>query len=157
MNLQENIHRIHQMMGVINEDDKTTKIRKIIDKMGLYYTIKLFGGYDTIKNMYGDSFNLTKEDKIDFIKDSVQHLAKPYNTTGISIYELGMNPVTFGTPDPYGLEFQYIEYFNVDFVKIDVYDKDSHRGDFREEYEDLDDNTLDNVFLFMLDTLNYYK
>jgi len=154
MNLQENIHRIHQMMGIINEDDKTTKIQKIIDKMGLYYTIKLFGGYDTIKNMYGDSFNLTKEDKIDFIKDSVQHLAKPYNTIGISIYELGLNPVPYSIS---GDEVLQIEYFGPESVMIDVYYEGYHKSDFAEKYENFDNHTLNDVFLFMVDTLNHYK
>jgi hypothetical protein len=136
-------------------EDKGKVIKNMIDKHGLFNTIKMVGKYEPIHNTIGHEY-FTNENKIDFIKDSVQHLTKPYNTTGISIYELGMNPVTFGTPDPYGLEFQYIEYFNVDFVKIYVYDKDSHRGDFREEYEDLDDDTLDNVFIFMIDALEKF-
>jgi len=156
MNLQENINRIHQMMGVINEDDNTTKIQKMIDKMGLYYTIKLFGGYDIIKNMYGDSFNLTKEGKIDFIKDSVQHLAKPYNTIGISIYELGLSPVPYDSPDEDFLQLQ-IEYFAPDYVTIDVYESGYHKSSFTEKYGNLNNHTLDDVFLFMVDTLNHYK
>jgi hypothetical protein len=127
----------------------------MINKHGLFHTIKLMGKYDPILNTIGHEY-FTNEDKIDFIRQTVEHLTKKYNTTGISIYELGMNPVTFGTPDPYSLEFQYIEYFNVDFVKIDVYDKDSHRGDFREKYVDLDDDTLDNVFIFMIDALEKF-
>jgi hypothetical protein len=122
--------------------------------MGLYYTIKLFGGYDTIKNMYGDSFNLTKEDKIDFIKDSVQHLAKPYNTIGISIYELGLSPVPYSIS---GDEVRQIEYFGPESAVIDVYYEGYHESDFKEKYKNFDNHTLDNVFLFMLDTLNYYK
>jgi len=154
MNLQENIYRIQSLLT----EDKNTVIRNMIKKLGLYDTIKLVGGYDKfIKNMGGYMLLLSNDDKIDFIRQTVEQLTKKYNTTGISIYELGMNPVTFGTPDPYGLEFQYIEYFNVDFVKIDVYDKDSHRGDFREEYEDLDEDTLDNVFMFMIEALEKFR
>lgn len=156
MNLHENIHRIHQMMGVINEDDKSAKISKMIDKMGLYYTIKLFGGYDTIKNMYGDSINLTNEQKIGFIKDVVQDLSKETNSTGVSIYTLGLNAIPYGTPDDNG-NAQQIEYFYSDTVSIDVYHEYYHKLSYNMKYTDLDDKSLDDVFLFMVDALNYYK
>lgn len=152
MNLNENIHRIQEMMGVITEN----KTINIINELGLYDAIRYFSGYGNIIDLIGD-YKFSNEEKINFIKDAIKHLTEKYNTTGISIYELGMNPVTFGTPDPYSLEFQYIEYFNVDFVKIDVYDKDSHRGDFREKYESLDDNTLDNIFIFMIDAIEHHN
>ena len=155
MNLQENINRIHQMMGVINEDDKSAKIRKMIDKMGLYHIIKLFGGYDSIKNMYGDSLNLTNENKIGFIKDVVQDLSKENNSTGVSIYTLGLNAVPYGTPDDDTA--QQIEYFYSDTVTIDVYEGGYHKLSYNKKYTDLDDKSLDDVFLFMVDTLNYYK
>jgi hypothetical protein len=140
------------MMGVITEN----KTINIINELGLYDAIRYFSGYGNIIDLIGD-YKFSNEEKINFIKDAIKHLTEKYNTTGISIYELGMNPVTFGTPDPYSLEFQYIEYFNVDFVKIDVYDKDSHRGDFREKYESLDDNTLDNIFIFMIDAIEHHN
>ena len=155
MNLQENINRIHQMMGVINEDDKSAKISKMIDKMGLYYTIKLFGGYDSIMNMYGDSINLTNENKIGFIKDVVQDLSKENNSTGVSIYTLGLNAVPYGTPDDNTA--QQIEYFYSDTVSIDVYEGGYHKLSYNKKYTDLDDKSLDDVFLFMVDAFNYYK
>lgn len=152
MNLNENIHRIQEMMGVISEN----RIINIINELGLHDAIRYFGGYGNIIDFIGD-YKFSNEEKIDFIRDAIKHLTEKYNTTGISVYELGMSPITFGTPDPYGLEFQYIEYFNVDFVTIDMYDKDSHRGNFREKYESLDDNTLDNVFIFMIDALEHHN
>jgi len=151
MNLHENIYRIQSLIT----EDKGTVIKNMIDKHGLFHTIKLMGKYDPILNTIGHEY-FGFEDKIQFIRETVEHLTKKYNTTGISIYELGLSPVRFGTPDPYGLEFQYIEYFNVDFVTVDVYDLDSHRGNFREKYENLDDETLDNVFIFMIDALEKY-
>ena len=54
-------------MGVINEDDKSTKIYNMVDEMGLMTAIKFFGSYDNIVDMYGGSINLTKEKKIDLI------------------------------------------------------------------------------------------
>jgi hypothetical protein len=152
MNLQEQTNRIKQMMGVINEN----KVVDIIQEMGLYDAIRYFGGYDNLTKKMGD-YVLSNEDMIWFIVDVVKYLSDKYNSTGISMYELGMNPIPYGSPDE---ELQQIEYFNPDFVTIDVYggkDYNRHKGSFTERYEDLDDNTLDEVFLFMVDALEYNK
>ena len=151
MDLQENIYRIQSLLT----EDRTTVITNMVKKLGLFDTIKLMGKYDPILNTIGHEY-FGFEDKIQFIRETVEHLTKKYNTTGISVYELNMSPVRFGTPDPHGLEFQYIEYFNVNFVQVDVYDSDSHRGNFRENYDDLDAETLDNIFIFMIDALEKF-
>lgn len=151
MNLQENIYRIQSLLT----ENKGTVIKSMIDKHGLYDTIKMVGNYDIILNSVGHEY-FSNEDKINFIIDVISFLCKRYNTTGISVYDLDMSPVTFGTLDPNGLEFQQIEYFNVDFVSIDVYDRDSHQGGFTEKYKHLDDKTLDNVFIFMIDALEKF-
>ena len=154
MNLNENIHRIQEMMGVITEN----KIINIINELGIYDSIRYFGGYDKIMDLIGD-YEFSNDEKIDFIRDAIRHLTEKYNynTSGISTYELEMSPVTFGTPDPYGLEFQQIEYFTPEFVTIEVYSRDLHQGRFNEKYENLDDNTLDNVFIFMIDAVEYHN
>jgi hypothetical protein len=152
MNLQENIHRIKQMMGVINEN----KVADIIQEMGLYDAIRYFGGYDNLEKRMGD-YVFSNDEMINFIKDVVRHLSEKYDSTGISTYELNMNSIPYGSPDD---ELQQIEYFNLDSVTIDVYDGDEYsrpKGSFDELYEDLDDNTLDEVFLFMVDALEYNK
>lgn len=141
------------MMGIINEDDKTAKIMNIIDEMGLMTAINFFGGYDNIKSMYGDSINLTNENKIDFIKDVVQHLNT--DLAGVSIYELGLNAIPYGTSDD-DTE-QQIEYFYSDTVSIDVYKDGYHKLSYNKKYTDLDDTSLNDVFLFMVDAFNYYK
>jgi hypothetical protein len=113
------------------------------------------GGYEKILNTVGHEY-FTNDDKIDFIKQVVYNLSKKNDTSGISIYDLEVDSMTFGTPDPYGLEFQQIEYFAPDYIMVEIYDKDSHSGGFIEKYENLDDNTLDNVFTFMIDALEDY-
>jgi hypothetical protein len=152
MNLQENIHRLQSMMGIINEDDKSAKIIKMIEDMGLMTTIKFFGDYDTVKKHLGGG--ITREYQIQFIEDAVQHLSNPHNSTGISIYELGLNAIPFGTSDDD--EQQQIEYFGPGFVTIDVYGDGYHKSSFTENYENLDDYTLNDVFLFMVDALKHY-
>ena len=152
MNLQENIHRIQSMMGVINEN----KVGDIIQDMGVYDAIRYFGGYDNLTKMMGD-YVFSNEEMIDFINDVVKHLAEERNSTGISTYELNMDAIPYGSP---GDELHQIEYFHSDFVTVDVYDGEDyerHKSSFTERYTDLDDNTLDEVFLFMVEALKYYK
>jgi len=152
MNLQEQTNRIKQMMGVINEN----KVVDIIQEMGLYDAIRYFGGYDNLTKIMGD-YVLSNDDMIWFIMDVVKHLSDKYNDDGVSVWDLDMTPIRLGEPDE---ELQQIEWFNPDFVTIDVYDgKDysRHKGSFTERYEDLDDNTLDEVFLCMVDALENNK
>jgi hypothetical protein len=135
------------MMGVISESERG--IENMINNLGVADTIKYMGGYNDSMKKY-----ITNENKIDFIKDMVQHLSKPYNTIGISIYELGLNPVPYSIS---GDEVQQIEYFGPESAVIDVYYEGYHKSDFEEKYKNFDNHTLNDVFLFMLDTLNYYK
>jgi hypothetical protein len=153
MNLQENIHRIQSMMGIINEN----KVGDIIQDMGVYDAIRYFGGYNNLTKMMGD-YVLSNEDMIGFIKEVVQHLSDKYNDDGVSVWDLDMSPITIGHPDEV---LQQIEYFSSNgFVSINVYEGeyyDKDKGGYTEQYEDLDDNTLDEVFLFMVDALENNK
>jgi len=152
MNLQEDINRIQSIMGVINEN----KVVDIIQEMGLYDAIRYFGGYDNLTKMMGD-YVFSNEDMIWFIIDVVKHLANKYNDDGISVWDLDMSPIMMGHPDE---ELQQIEYFNPNFLTFYVYRGENYQdevGNFTEQYEDLDDNTLDEVFLFMVDALENNK
>ena len=152
MNLQEQTNRIKQMMGVINEN----KVVDIIQEMGLYDAIRYFGGYDNLTKIMGD-YVLSNEDMIWFISDVVKYLSDKYNDDGISVWDLDMKPIRFGEPDE---ELQQIEYFSPRFVSIIIYEGENYEdlvSRFTERYEDLDDNTLDEVFLFMVDALEYNK
>ena len=153
MNLQENINRIHQMMGIINEN----KIADVIQEMGLYDAIRYFGGYDNLEKRMG-GYVLSNDEMIRFIKDVVRHLCDVFNASSISAtFDLEMGPIQYGQPDD---ELQNIDIFSQDFVTVDIYggrNYDDHMDSFTEEYENLDDNTLDDVFLFMIDALDKYK
>jgi len=163
MNLHENIHRIKSMMGVISEDDNITKISKMIDDIGLSNTIKFFGGYYNISDMfgvdmYGGDINLTKEQKINFIKEVVSNFLNSYGFTSLSIYDLGMSPIRLGEPEP-GENLQQIENFSDRYVTIDIYGEENFSvniGAYTEEYEELSDETLNKVFIFMVDALEYH-
>ena len=145
-----------KLMGTIKSIINENKVVDIIQEMGLYDAIRYFGGYDKVTKLMGD-YVFSNEDMIWFIIDVVKHLADKYNDDGISVWDLDMSPIMMGHPDE---ELHQIEYFNPDFLTIDVYEGENYekdKGNYTERYEDLDDNTLDEVFLFMVDALGNNK
>jgi hypothetical protein len=143
---------IETIKSIINEN----KVADAVQEMGLYDTIRYFGEYDKVTKLMGD-YVLSNEDMIWFIIDVVKHLADKYNDDGISVWDLDMSPIMMGSPDE---ELQQIEYFNPNFLTFYVYEGENYQdevGNFTERYEDLDDNTLDEVFLFMVDALENNK
>jgi len=150
MNLQEQTNRIHQMMGVISEN----KIIDLINDLGLYDAIRYFGSYDKVKKLMGD-YKFSEEEKIRFIKDAIEYLGEEYNPMGFSVYEVGGEPIFYRDSDDYT---ERIVYFGPDYVTINVYGRDNvYSSSFTEKYEYLDDETLDKVFLFMVDVLKHNK
>jgi hypothetical protein len=143
---------IETIKSIINEN----KVADAVQEMGLYDTIRYFGEYDKVTKLMGN-YVLSNEDMIWFIIDVVKHLADKYNDDGISVWDLDMSPIMMGPPDE---ELQQIEYFNPNFLTFYVYEGENYQdevGNFTERYEDLDDNTLDEVFLFMVDALENNK
>lgn len=138
MNLQENIHRIQNL---ISEEDLGTKIRKLIDKFGFLHM------YETMGEIILDY--LTKDDKLNFIREKVKQLSEEFGGSGISTHELNREPIFYNETDE---ELRQIEYLNDKGVYIDVYDLsfDSHVGDFFRNYEGLSDDILNEVFYFLL-------
>lgn len=151
MKLQKDILRIQSLL-VENLKDS---IRGMMDKHGLFHTIRLFGNYEEVLKHF-DHEGLTNQQKIKFIKESVEFLSHKYNNTdGVSIYDLGINPIPY---DYTNTEIKQIEYFGINYLYIDVYDSEMymlHLKDYKMIYEDLDDDTLDNVCIFMIDALEY--
>ena len=69
MKLQEQINRIHSMMGVIQEN-RESMIRSYIDKMDLLTAIKMMGGLSVFIDMGGLDI-ISNDEKINFIKKTV--------------------------------------------------------------------------------------
>lgn len=127
MNLQENINRIHQMMGVINEDN-SFNIKKIINVVGIVDAIRYLGGYEKFKEQGGLDI-LTKDDKIDVIKDNTNNR----NARGITISRNnGIDEVLYAIYD-WG-------------INVETYTKNSFIGERDILYDDLSDEMIDNVF-----------
>lgn len=153
MNLQENIHRIHQMMGVINEDNRGELFKNVVNKHGVYYAIKLMGGFDYSVDEY-----LSNEDKIKFIKDVVTKLCEKYDDVEVSSLELDSFPIIYDETDD---ESQVIEYYRPEDIIIerykissdDDYDDDNYLGRFRETYEELTHSLINEIFYLMLEKI----
>ena len=152
MNLQENIQRIQSLLT----ENKAEMIKGVIEKYGLHHAIKLMGGYEPILNVIDHDNYFSKQDRIDFIKEVIVELIKKYDdddTTGISIYELKMSPIRLYEPEE-GDNLLQIEYFNPDFVSIDIIDTDGiGSGGYTRKYDELDDEIIDKIFIFMIDAL----
>lgn len=152
MNLQENIHRIHEIMGtVIAEDNKTLKIQNMIDGIGLLNTFKFFGGYNDFLNMFGD-FVVNGEDKIRFIKDTVSYLMDIMDDEQVSLYERDEQPIFVSES---GSFIRQIEVLEKEGAGTSLYEKstDAWVQDDTIPYEKLGDEPLNDVFLFLLDIM----
>ena len=146
-----------KLIGTIKSIINENRVADVVQEMGLYDAIRYFGGYDNLMKRMGD-YVLSNEDMVDFIKKTVKHLSDKYNDNGVSVWDLDMSPITIGQPDE---ELQQIEYFSSNgFISINVYGGEYYQYDiasFTEQYEDLNDSTLDEVFLFMVDALENNK
>ena len=146
-----------KLIGTIKSIINENRVADVVQDMGLYDAIRYFGGYDNLMKRMGD-YVLSNEDMVDFIKKTVKHLSDKYNDNGVSVWDLDMSPITIGQPDE---ELQQIEYFSSNgFISINVYGGEYYQYDiasFTEQYEDLNDSTLDEVFLFMVDALENNK
>jgi hypothetical protein len=124
MNLQENIHRIKDMMGVINEDNRPNVFKKMIDELGITSAIKMAGNYYMIEPY------LKVVDKVNFIKEKVSELGRG----GISLREIGEEPIVY---DDYDNDHKQIEFLGRDRAYVDIYYRGHNVGDERIPYESL--------------------
>ena len=150
MNLQENIHRIKQMMI---KEDEVPLIKRMIDDIGLYKTIKVMGGFDYSMEEY-----VSKEDKITFIKEIVIKLCEEYDDV-----EVG-GPFFSGNwgiiYDETYEEKQIIEYYRPEYIIVERFTKevdgaeydydDFYLGNFEVPYEKLTHSLINEIFHLML-------
>jgi hypothetical protein len=139
MNLQEDIQRIQEMMGVITEDRMDKVIKNMIDSVGLETTFKMVGDYDLI-----DSY-LTDEDKINYIKDQFM---KINDGNYIGMEQIWQRPIQLDLED--GLKRHQIEGLhrgNVSIVKYKITGGDMK---YYRKYEELPSEIIDKLFRMML-------
>lgn len=177
MNLNENINRIHQMMGIVSEDMSSNTAKKIIDTLGIGDAIRYYGGYDNVKKYLNVVYDrksgkwvhaselqtnpvdlntiLTREDKIEFIKDtiftqyyglftygdkgwnesdySVLESTETYEKVSFTYYTDELNVTTFYRDENGGFSPQTENYDQNETIK----------------YEDLPDDMINNAFEFI--------
>jgi len=142
MNLHENIHRIHQMMGVINEDKKDETIRNLIDRLGVSDAIKMVGNYYLIEPY------LKEIDKVNYIKEKVSQISDEWGVNGFGLVEVDSAPILYSEDEN---ELRQIEYLGRNQLYIDVYnDGNSHVGDLNVKYESLPGQILDELVEVLL-------
>jgi hypothetical protein len=146
MNLQEQISRIHSILGLtetkltLSDNSRLNNLlNKTIESVGLATAIKLFGGGEEIKE-YINNTELSRKNKIEFIKYVYSEIG------GTSFSEIYENPIHY----PSGNEtHEEIAYMTDDVVIVDVYaghEYNEHVGEFDVPYEDLSDNIIDEIF-----------
>jgi hypothetical protein len=152
MNLQENIDRIQSMMGVINENALQSKVNNMIDKIGLYGTIKFFGEPLKFVNTYLDINSISKENKIQFIEEVVDKFLGETEIDGISLFQYEESPILY-YEDKHVIKL--IEHVYKNVVTVDSYHKpsDSYMDSEDIPYEKLNDETLNEIFYFLLDII----
>jgi hypothetical protein len=146
MNLQEQISRIHSILGLteskltLSDNSRLNNLlNKTIESVGLTTAIKLFGGGEEIKE-YINNTELSRKNKIEFIKYVYSEIG------GTSFSEIYENPIHY----PSGNEtHEEIAYMTDDVVIVDVYaghEYNEHVGEFDVPYEDLSDDMIDEIF-----------
>ena len=150
MNLQEQIYRIQ---GLMVTEGKEGAIKSMIEKHGLYHSIKLMGGFDYSMEDY-----ISKEDKITFIKEIVIKLCEEYDDV-----EVG-GPFFSGNwgiiYDETYEEKQIIEFYNPVFITVERFTKevdgaeydydDFYLGSFQVPYEELTHSLINEIFHLMI-------
>lgn len=138
MNLQENIERIHEIMGgVITEDRKEMFIKNMINDIGLGNTIKMVGDYDEVAQYLSD------EDKVKYVKDTVLQVIDGTFSNGIHLDVVG-GPIRISNKDG---EIHQIEWMGMNHVKVIEYwgDKKQYTNTVRPNYKDLPSQVIDMI------------
>jgi hypothetical protein len=139
MKLIENIHRIHQMMGIITENKKVEVLRNMIDKMGLYQASKMVGGYDELNSL------VNRQDKINFINDLVKKVDGLYGGEGgLSVNDFDLDSIPYESDDENYIG--YIEHFRDGWAVVFWYDdSEDIVGDTTVDYDELPDDIIDKI------------
>ena len=139
MNLQENIHRIQSMMGVINEDKRDEFIKNMIDNVGIEKTFKMVGDYDLMSSYFTD------EDKLNYIKDQFHQIN---DGNYFTLDQILQRPIRIKEEDK---EIQQIEGLHKNNVTVVKYNsKSGGIMKYYPKYEELSSETINKLFKMML-------
>ena len=134
MNLQENIHRIQSMMGVITEDKRDEFIKNMIDELGITSAIKMAGNYYEIEPY------LTNVDKVNYIKDKVYELN---DGRSVNLSVINGDTIHYGEE---GGKLHQIEWLGKENVTVKTYgDNMNYIGTFYVNYNNLPTQIIEEL------------
>jgi hypothetical protein len=127
---------------------------KMIDDIGLYNTVKMVGGYESLLN-YINPEDISESDKIKFIRDAVT--SKGLEISGrnnISIFDLKIPPIRY---DSYGNTERMITTFYRDGVKLNVYKDGKFSTSQLTSYDRISEDVLNKILNLMINLLDDKK
>jgi hypothetical protein len=136
------------------QNNRPSKIMKMIDEIGLYNTVKMVGSYEDLSN-YINSEDISGRDMIKFIRDVVTLKGPEISgRESISIFDLGIPPIQH---DSYGNTERMITTFYKGGVKLIVYKDAKFSTDQMTTYENISGDALNKIFKLMIDLLDDKK
>lgn len=133
---------------IMNEN----RVVDMIKELGLYDTIRYYGGYDNFISMVGN-YSIPRKEKINAIIGRVIEINESYGEDengGVWFMDMGRESIEYDGINNDGTRYDYqqIEVLYRDGVVIYGYrDKYANQdlGSFEREYEDLSDEDLDDI------------
>ena len=148
MNLNENIQRIKFLMTENKEI-----VLSLIRDMGIYDSIRYFGGFDRIKSKLGD-YEFSKDEMVQFITEIVTKLCDEMDDIEVGGNDFGNRIVYKETED----QIHLIEFYRREGVVIEKYvtsgddydDGDNYLGSYLKRYKDLSPSIITEIFYLLL-------
>jgi hypothetical protein len=126
----------------------------MIDDIGLYNTVKMVGGYESLLN-YINPEDISESDKIKFIRDVVTSKGPEISgRESISIHDLGIRPIWY---DEYKNRIRVITTMYGNGAKINVYINETYDDSGIMLYTHMPEDVIDRVFKVLTDVLDDKK
>ncbi len=136
------------------QDNRPNKIMKMIDDIGLYNTVKMVGGYESLLN-YINPEDISESDKIKFIRDVVTSKGPEISgRNNISIFDLGIKPIWY---DEYKNRIRVITTMYGNGAKLNVYINETYDDSGIMLYTHMPEDVIDRVFKVMTNVLDDKK
>ena len=137
----------------IKEDNRPNKIMKMIDELGLYGTVKMVGGYESLLSHINPE-DISESDKIKFIRDVVTSKGPEISgRESISIHDLGIKPIWY---DEYKNRIRVITTMYGNGAKLNVYINETYDDSGIMLYTHMSEDAIDRVFKVMTDVVYKY-
>ena len=128
-------------------------VLSLIRDMGIYDSIRYFGGFDRIKSKLGD-YEFSKDEMVEFIKEIVTKLCDEMDDIEVGGNDFGNRIVYKETED----QIHLIEFYRREGVVIeryvtsgDDYDYgDNYLGSYLKRYKDLSPSIITEIFYLLL-------